>query len=117
MAKREKPSPVGTSFAFTLNETARVILAFTQTAAGRRVLGKCQPAARHNRKHTGCRRTLTRGMLAYTATAGRHRLALQGQVNGKRLPLGACTLRLTATATDASGRRAATETLRFTIVR
>ena len=75
----------------------------------------------HNRKHIRCRRTLTRGTLAYTSGAGRHRLAFQGRINKKRLPPGPYTLKLTATATatatDASGRRSATETLRFTIVR
>jgi PKD repeat protein len=115
-ASKHKP-PVGTSFAFTLNETARVAFAFAQTAAGRRGSGKCQPAAGQSRKHTRCRRTLTRETLAYTAAAGRHRLAFHGQINNKRLPLGAYTLRLTATVARAAGRRSATKTLRFTIVR
>jgi hypothetical protein len=113
--KKQKPSPVGTGFAFTVNETAEVTLAFTQTAAGRRVSGTCQPATRHDRKDPRCRRTLTRGTLTDTATAGRHRVAFQGQINNKRLPVGAYTLRLTAT--DTSGRRSTTATLRFTIVR
>jgi PKD repeat protein len=112
---KQKPSPVGTSFAFTVNETATVTLAFTQTASGRRVSGTCQPAARHIRKDHRCRRTVSRGTLTDTATAGRHRVAFQGQINNKRLPLGAYTLRLTAT--DIVGARSTTETLRFTIVR
>jgi PKD domain len=112
---QKKPSPVGTNFAFTLNETATVTLAFTQTAAGRRVLGKCQPAARHNGENHRCRRTVNRGTLTDTATAGRHRLAFQGRVTSGRLPLGAYTV--TLTATNVSGQRSRPHALRFTIVR
>jgi hypothetical protein len=112
---KQKPSPVGTSFAFTVNETAEVTLAFTQTAAGRRVSGKCQPATRHDRKDPRCRRTLTRGTLSYAGTAGRHRLAFQGHVTTRRLPLGDYTV--TLTAASASGQRSRPHILRFTIVR
>ena len=112
---KHKP-PVGTSFAFTLNETARVTFAFTQTILGRRVSGKCQAADEHNRKHVRCRRTLPRGALTYTAGAGRRKLAFQGRINGRRLPVGAYTLTLTATHA-ATRERSRPKTLRFTIVK
>lgn len=108
--------PLGTSFAFTLNETARVTFAFTQKMSGRRVAGTCQAGDKHNRKHVRCRRTLTRGTLTDTAGAGRRKLAFQGQINGTRLPEGAYTLTLTATGA-ATGERSHSHTLRFTIVK
>jgi hypothetical protein len=107
--------PVGTSFAFTLNETARVTFAFTQTIVGRRVAGKCEAPDKHNRKHVRCRRTPTRGTLTETASAGPRTLAFQGQINNRRLPEGAYTL--TLTATNASGQRSRPHALRFTIGR
>lgn len=107
--------PLGTSFAFTLNETARVTFVFSQTTFGHRVAGKCQAADQHNRKHVRCRRTLTRGTLTDTAGAGRRKLAFQGQINGRRLPVGAYMLTLTAT-TD-SGQRSRPHALRFTVGR
>jgi PKD domain len=113
-ASKHKP-PIGTSFAFTLNETARVTFAFTQTMLGRRVSRKCQAAGTHNRKHVRCRWTLSRGTLTSTAGAGRRKLAFHGQLNGRRLPVGAYTL--TLTATNASGQRSRPHTLRFAIVR
>jgi PKD domain len=106
--------PVGTSFAFTLNETAPVTFAFTQTTVGRRVAGKCEAADQHNRTHVRCRRTLTRGTLIDTAGAGPRTLAFQGQINGRRLPQGAYTVTLTATSD--SGQRSRPHALRFAIV-
>jgi hypothetical protein len=113
--KSTRRSPVGTSFAFTLDEAGRVSFVFTQSAAGRKVARKCQAPTKHNRKQPRCRRTLTRGTLTYSATTGHHKLAFQGRTANKRLPLGAYTLQLTATNT--SGGRSRSHTLRFTIVK
>jgi PKD repeat protein len=116
IARKPKRAPVGTSFSFTVNETARVGFAFTQTVSGRKVSGKCQPSTKHNHGDPRCRRTITRATPTYTTTTGRHQLAFQGQTSKhKRLPPGAYTL--TLTATNASGRRSRPHTLRFTIVR
>jgi PKD domain len=90
-------APVGTNFSFTLNEAARMRFLFFQTEAAHR------------------RRGLTRGTLAFTAAAGRHRFGFQGRLTTGRLPLGAYTL--TLSATNASGQRSRPHTLRFTIVR
>ena len=111
---KHKP-PVGTRFAFTLNETAQVTFAFTQTTVGHRVSGKCEAADKHNRKRARCRLRLTRGTLTHTAGAGRRKLAFRGQVNGRRLTVGAYAL--TLTATNAGGQRSRPHTLRFRIVR
>jgi hypothetical protein len=111
-----KRAPVGTSFSFTVNETARVSFVFTQAVSRRKVSGKCRSPTRHNHKDPRCRRTITRARLTYTANAGRHRITFRGQVNNKRLPLGAYTLTLTATNTM-THRHSHSRTLRFTIVK
>jgi hypothetical protein len=64
---------------------------------------------------SGCRHTLILGTPAHTAGGGRRRLAFGGRINGRRRPVGA--YRLTLTAINASGRRSWPHTLRFTIVR
>jgi hypothetical protein len=92
--RKPKRPPLGTSFSFTLNETARVTLAFTQTKGSRKA----------------------HGTLTYTARTGRHKLSFDGRIASKKLPLGAYTLRLTATDTT-TGKRSRTTTLRFTIVK
>ena len=111
----DRRAPVGTNFSFTLNETTRITFVFTQTEAGHQVGRKCQAQTSHTRRHPRCRRTLTRGTLTYTANAGRRKLAFQGQINGRRLPIGAYTL--TLTATNANGRRSRPHALHFTILR
>lgn len=93
--RRARKPPIGTRFAFTVDQTVRVELTFTQ------------------RVH---RRTLTRGTLGYLARQGSRRLAFQGRIGNRRLPLGAYTLLMTAVNT-ATGLRSRTQTLRFVIVR
>ena len=109
-------APIGTTFAFTLNQAARVTLAFSQTAGGRRASGSCQAPSNRNRGRPRCTRAITRGTLAYRVQSGRHRLAFQGRVAGKRLPLGAYMLTINATNTT-TNRHARPNTLHFTIVR
>lgn len=117
MARNPKPTPpVGTTFGLTVSQSARVSLGFTQAAAGRRLANTCQAPSKHNRRRPRCRRTLTRGSLAYTVQPGPHRLAFQGKIAGRRLPLGPYTLTIAATST-ASAERSRPETLHFTIVR
>jgi hypothetical protein len=108
-------APIGTTFAFTLNQAARVTLAFSQTAGGRRASG-CQAPSNRNRGRPRCTRTITRGTLAYRVQSGRHRLAFQGRIAGKRFPLGAYTLTISATNTT-TNRHARPDTLHFTILR
>ncbi|HEY1687399.1 MAG TPA: PKD domain-containing protein [Solirubrobacteraceae bacterium] len=112
-----KRTPVGTTFSFTLNQTARVSFAFTQTLPGRSVSRKCVAETKRNRGDRHCQRTVTRGALHYDAAAGHHKLAFEGHISPKsRLPPGTYTLRITATNT-ANGTHSATKRLRFTIVR
>ena len=117
IARKRKPKrpPVGTRFSFAVNEPARVTFAFAQTTAGREVKGKCQAPTMHNRKRPRCERTITRGTLTYTTTSGRHTVAFDGRVAGRKLPDGAYTVRITAT--NSSRQRSRTASLRFTIAK
>jgi head-tail adaptor len=115
--QKHRRAPVGTTFGFTLNETARVSFAFTQTGSGPKLSGKCQPPTKHNHHQPRCQRTLNRATLTDTTKAGRHTLAFQGHIsNHKRLPLGTFTLKITATNTT-TRQRSHTQTLLFAIVK
>jgi hypothetical protein len=92
-------SPVGTTFSVTLNQAGKLALVFTQPVIGRK------------RKHG----TVTRGTLTFGVQAGTTKVSFQGRLpSGKRLPLGAYTLVITAT--NSAGARSAPQKLRFTIV-
>jgi PKD repeat protein len=108
-------APIGTTFAFTVDQAARMTLVFTQSLAGRRTAGKCRAPTRANRRHTTCRRTLARGSLSYTVRAGTHRVTFLGRIAGRSLPLGPYIVTMTATGT-ATAARSDTRALRFTIV-
>ena len=59
---------------------------------------------------------VTRGTLSFAAHAGLNKLAFQGRLtHSKKLPLGRYTLLITAT--NAAGRRSATRSLHFMIVK
>jgi PKD repeat protein len=113
-ARRPKKPPVGTRFAFALNENAQVKLSFTQLLAGRRVKRRCvAPVAANRRAHT-CQRTKLRGTLTYTVSAGVHHVSFDGRIGRTRLGVGKYTVALSAS--DAAGR-SRVNSLQFTIVR
>jgi len=112
---RSAGTPLGTTFAFTLNEQASVTFTFTQQLPGRRVKGRCVAPSGKNHRRRSCERSATRGVLSFTGHAGRNTVSLQGNIPGAhRLPLG--NYALLVTATNAVGQRSSTERLRFTIV-
>ncbi len=115
LATTARRRPVGTTVSFSLNVPARVTVAFTQAAVGRRVAGKClAPSRRVTRRHR-CTRTLTRGALSFSGHAGANRLRFQGRLSrSRRLAPGRYTL--TVTAANSAGP-AAPRSLTFTIVR
>jgi len=107
-------APVGTTFRFTLNESATVRFAFKQRLPGRRVNGRCVAPTANNSSKPACTRLVARGTLSYTLGPGAHKLRFQGRLSKhKKLPLGRYTLVITAT--NAAGQRA-TATVTFTIV-
>jgi hypothetical protein len=114
LAAARKP-PVGTTFRFTINEAATVRFAFAQLLPGRKVNGKCVAQTARNGSHKSCIRSVLRGAISLSASAGPHNLFFQGRLTRpKKLKPGVYTLTLTATNT--SGQQA-TKTLRpFTIV-
>jgi 6-phosphogluconolactonase (cycloisomerase 2 family) len=108
--------PVGTTFAFSLNEPANAQLRFTQSLPGRRVGKKCVAQTKKNRSKRKCRRTVTNGTLAVKAHAGANKVRFQGRISGrKKLKPG--SYKLAITATDAAGQKAGTRSLSFTIVK
>jgi hypothetical protein len=105
--------PLGTTFFFRLNEPARVRLAFTQPADGRKVGRRCVAQTGENKSEHPCTRTVVAGTLTLSARRGPNRVSFQGVISRrKKLELGSYTLVLTATA---SGEHSTPRRLRFTI--
>jgi hypothetical protein len=101
LRRRGRP-PVGTRFAFTVNERVNVVLAFSRV--------RC--TAPHNGKpgRRSCRRTAV-GTISLTARPGGNRVRFRGRVNGKLLEPGAYAVVITASAGGRSVRRRLTFTV------
>lgn len=113
---RKKKLPVGTTFSFGLNEPVSVSFTFTQRANGRKVKGNCIVQTKANRHSHACKRTVTRGKLAFTGHPGTNKVSFQGRISrSKKLQPGTYTLIITAT--NAAGQRSSPKQLSFTIVR
>jgi hypothetical protein len=110
------PSPVGTTFSFSLNEQATVTLAFAREAAGRRVGHRCAPATRKNRGGTSCRLSRAAGTLSFTAHPGQNRAYFDGRISVSQA-LTPASYGLTLTAINTAGQRSAPRSLHFTIER
>lgn len=110
-----KQVPVGTAFRFTLDQPATVTLAFTKSAPGRRVAGRCVASTKKNRHKHACRRTIGVGRLTVTGKKGANKLSFKGSLpkHGK-LPPG--TYSVTITATNSAHQSSKPATLTFTIV-
>jgi hypothetical protein len=108
--------PTGTTFKFTLNESARVTLTFTQKVTGRRVGHRCVKQTRHNRHHSRCSLTARRGSLSFTGHAGVNAVVFQGRIS-RRVKLAPGTYTLTITAINSARQSAAPKRLVFTIVK
>jgi hypothetical protein len=111
--KRKHKHPIGTTFAFTLNEQASVSLTFTHTASGREVDHHCVAPTRKNRRRPGCKRTVAAGTLSFTGQAGPNAVPFQGRVSRSTL-LRPGRYMLTIVASQ-SGKASAPATLNFTI--
>jgi alpha-tubulin suppressor-like RCC1 family protein len=114
--RKAKKPPVGTTFSFSLNEQASVILSFTQTVAGRKVGHRCVAKTRHNAKRKACRRTVTPGTLILSGRSGADKIVFQGRISRTRkLTPGRYTLVIMAT--NAAGQKSKPQKLNFTIVK
>jgi hypothetical protein len=106
--KRRKGPPIGTTFAYTLNEQASVRFAFTHLP------GKC--ASHHDGHHRrDCPRPVAVDSLSLTGHAGTDRLYFRGQLSSRK-SLASGNYSLTITAANHAGH-SATKPLVFTIVR
>jgi hypothetical protein len=113
--KRHRP-PTGTTFGFTVDQSATVTFIFSRLVAGRREHGRCVRARGHVKRRLRCTRTVTAGTLRLTAPAGSDSVAFQGPITRKsRLSPG--RYMVTIAASGAAGQRSATKTLSFTILR
>ena len=107
--------PLGTTYSFTLDQSATVTLRFTQKVTGRRSGRRCVARTRRNAGRKHCTLTLTRATLAVPAHAGADKIAFQGRVSRTRkLRPGRYTVVIRAT--NSAGASAA-RSLTFTIVR
>ena len=114
--RTNKNLPLGTTFSFSLNESANVTFTFTQPVNGRKLGERCVPPNMQNKKKPRCIRTLTRGRLSFTAHAGTNSVAFQGRISrSTRLKPGRYTLVITATNSAGAGSTSAS--LSFAIVR
>jgi streptogramin lyase len=107
-------TPKGTTFAYSLSESARVTIAVDQRRIGRRVKGKCVKSAHKNRAGKRCTYYRTLNNFSRTATAGKNVLAFSGRLGSKRLAVG--RYRAVATAVDAAGNSSLPSRAAFKIV-
>lgn len=106
---------MGTTFSFSLNQPATITLTFTQSAAGRRVSGKCVARTKSDKHEPRCSRTLTAGSVNLSAATGVDRIYFDGLLSRKKkLKLGRYEVRITAV--NSAGRRTTSSSLGFTIV-
>ncbi len=112
---RRHRAPVGTTFSFTLDQSATVTLRFTQSVPGRRQGRRCVAPSHRNSKRKRCTRTVTVATLSLPAHAGPDKLAFQGHLSrSRKLRPGRYTMLIRAA--NAAGS-STTRSLTFTIVR
>jgi hypothetical protein len=112
---REKETPSGTTFSFSLNEPASVSFTFTQRVSGRKIGQHCLAKRAKGRKGKSCNLTVTAGTLSFTGHIGPNKVVLQGVLSrSQRLMPGRYTLMITARNAAGSSKAGP---LSFTIVR
>jgi hypothetical protein len=110
----KKRPPVGTTFSFTINESATVKLTFTYAAAGRLARGRCVAKTKRNRHARRCTRQA--GPLSFSVQPGAHKVSFDGVLTRRsRLTPGA--YKVTFTATNSAGVSSNPSSLKFTIVK
>ena len=107
--------PVGTTFRFTLNQSARVSFDFTRAVTGRMVGRRCVAVNTQNRRGRTCTRVVDAGSLSFTGHAATNKVFFEGLLSRHRR-LSAASYTLIIVATNA-GLRSRPQRLSFTIVR
>jgi hypothetical protein len=105
----------GTTFVYSLSESARVVFRIQAKKKGRRVRRRCVKPTRRNRDRRACTRFVKVGAFAQAASAGQNRKRFSGKIGGKRLRPG--KYRATLIATDAAGNVSRRKFLNFKVVR
>jgi hypothetical protein len=105
----------GTTFRFTLSESAKVRIVFERRTGGRRVGGKCLAPTRARRNRRACTRYVAVSSISPSGVAGRNSVKFSGRLKGRPLAVG--SYRATLTATDVAGQRSQPARLRFSIIR
>jgi hypothetical protein len=91
----------GTSFRYSLSESATVTFTIERKTCGRRAGGKCRPKTKSNARKRGCDLWTRGGAFRAQATAGDNRTRFSGRIGKKALKAGSC--RVLLAAIDASG--------------
>ncbi len=110
---RHVHTPRGTSFVFSLSESARTTIVITRDAAGRRSGGRCvipRPGLKHPCTRTVAVLTLIRG-----STVGANSVPFSGRAGRTMLTPGSYVAHIVAR--DGAGNPSKPVTLRFTVVR
>ncbi|MCA1684032.1 MAG: hypothetical protein LC708_02750, partial [Actinobacteria bacterium] len=105
----------GTTFRYTLSETARVRIVIARRRTGRREGKRCVAPTRKLRKARKCVRISVKGTLTRTSDKGANRVAFSGRIGSKALKPG--HYQATLTATDAAKNASKPKTVVFTIVK
>ena len=103
----------GTTFRYTLSESATARIVISRRVSGRRVGGRCvgSPSTAQRR---ACTRTLVRGILIRTSHRGANRVPFSGRLGSRALEPG--SYQATLTASGAATRASKPIAIRFTIV-
>jgi subtilase family serine protease len=105
--------PVGTSFSFSLDQTAKVTLRFSRQRSGRIKAGHCVAPGRAPRGARSCRLALGAGTISVTGDHGANTVTFNGHTSSGNLSAGSYTV--TLTAVGLSGKPSEPATLRFTV--
>jgi hypothetical protein len=105
--------PVGTTFSFSLDQSAKVTLRFARQGAGRMKGGHCVAAAKAPAGARSCKLALGAGSISVSGQRGANAVTFDGRtVSGN---LGAGSYTVTLTAVGLSGKPSPPATLHFTV--
>jgi len=114
-AHKHKRTPVGTTFAVTLNEPATLTLSFTKMASGHSTKsGACVAPNKHNKHRPRCTLATAAGALSMSAHAGTNTITFDGVLPTGKLAPGSYTV---SAGAQVPGKSAPAQTLSFTIVK